>query len=241
MSLYAIVCRMSAFARAIRDLAHRFGPQGWWPRVIRSEKLFIVAHHPERYPTWFSRTIADQAFEVAVGAILTQNTMWSNVEKALLCLAERDLLASRAIASCHVSILERCIRSSGYFRQKAKKLKRFAQFIEDDLRGDLHHLLERGDSRHALLTQWGIGPETADTILLYGVNQPFFVVDTYTRRFLAALYQDPRWLTTSYEELRAHCEAALSRSVSGYQEAHALIVAWGKQTPRSLAFQVLND
>lgn len=189
---------------------------------------FLVQHHAGKRRSWVVRTPGDRAFEVAIGAILTQNTAWSNVEKSLVCLAERDLLISSAIAGCRLTTLESCVRSSGYFRQKAKKLKRFAQFVERDLHGDLRQILKQDDPRALLLDQWGIGPETADTILLYGLNQRIFVVDAYTRRFLATLHQEQRWLTRSYEEVRAYCETSLPRSVNGYQETHALIVAWGK-------------
>lgn len=124
--------------------------------------------------------------------------------------------------------LEACVRSSGYFRQKAKKLKRFAQFVEKDLHGDLRELLKQTDSRTPLLAQWGIGPETADTILLYGLELPYFVVDAYTRRLLVDLIGSKRWYKASYDATQEFCAQAIPTSVRRWQEAHALIVAWGK-------------
>lgn len=223
--------------RNMSQLHRAFGPQGWWPRVVREQGTvsgeqgrWIVKHHPGQQNRWLSKTPRDQAFEVAVGAILTQNTAWSNVEKALVCLAMKKLLTSRAVHRAPLTVLRSCVRSSGYYKQKAKKLKLFARFVEKDLHGDLTNLpqLTVHGSRLALLEQWGIGPETADTILLYGLNVPIFVVDAYTRRLFVALSGNRRWLKRPYDDIQNICMEALPKSVKGWQEAHALIVAWGK-------------
>ena len=130
------------------------------------------------------------------------------------------MLTPQAIAKAQPSVLERCTRSSGCYRQKAKKLKILAK-----------EFLRNADfDRPRLLALWGVGPETADTILLYGFHQPTFVVDAYTRRLLVHLTNDRRWLARPYEDVRALFESVLPRSVEGYQEAHALIVKWGKET-----------
>jgi endonuclease-3 related protein len=164
--------------------------------------------------------------------------------------------------------IESCVRSSGYYRQKAKKLKLFAKFVEEELGGDFGNVLttrrpERSSSevkdhlkkislkkvlhsgrrtasvqddlvsmaREKLLSLWGIGPETADTILLYGLGCPVFVVDAYTRRFLSRLTGDASWSKRPYDEARRFCESALVEStVEDLQEAHALIVRWGKDS-----------
>jgi len=257
------------FRAAVSRLRRRFGPQGWWPRLVRrTDGLVVVKHHPGNPSRWIAQTASDRAFEVAIGAILTQNTAWKNVETALICLSRAKLMTSKRIATARSSKIQSCVRSSGYYRQKAKKLKLFARFVEEELRGDLNALsssssgakdlpigrslrASRDDivkiARKELLSLWGIGPETTDTILLYGLGVPTFVVDAYTRRFLADITGSRRWLTMPYDDVRTFCEAALRNSVSGtsylvsgkkyevrstirvWREAHALIVAWGKR------------
>jgi len=250
------------FRRCLAQLLRKHGPQGWWPRLVSEKGEWTVRHHPGPKSRWLSRSASDQAFEVAVGAILTQNTAWTSVEKALVCLAAKGLTTSRALAQARLPSIEACIRSSGYYRQKAKKLKLFAKYAEEDLGGELNRIMSfRGKSerrgifkseqlsrmpsgrslhvgrddillqaREILLSLWGIGPETADTILLYGLNRPVFVVDTYTRRLLVRLTGDASWSKKSYDEVRLFCESALAKpSVEDFQEHHALIVRWGKE------------
>ena len=251
------------FKAELKKLLRMHGPQGWWPRlIVDSERgALSVVHHPGPKTRWLSKTRADQAFEVAIGAILTQNTAWTNVEKALVCLATKGLTISYALSRARLLSIESCIRSSGYFRQKARKLKLFAKFVEENLRGDLHNLniicrLEHGEmktkdllskasllkilrsaqdddlvlARERLLSLWGIGPETADTILLYGLDRPVFVVDAYTRRLLFKLTGDASWSKRPYDEVRRFCESTFTdQSVGNFQEAHALIVRWGKE------------
>ncbi|MFH1077899.1 MAG: hypothetical protein V1745_01275 [Patescibacteria group bacterium] len=229
----------AAFRAAVTKLRRDLGPQGWWPRVVRDGRMTEVKHHPGDASRWVSWTDADRAFEVAVGAILTQNTAWKNVETALVCLAERGLLTSSALSSARLPSIASAIRSAGYYRQKTKKLKTFARFVEDTLDGNLINILSSSSAakdlpiiRERLLSLWGIGPETADTILLYGLGVPSFVVDAYTRRFLVEVTGSIRWLTMPYDDVRSFCEAAIPRSVRGWQEAHAVIVAWGKTKVR---------
>lgn len=229
------------------------GPQGWWPRLVvgGEQGAVSVMHHPGPKTRWLSKTKNDQAFEVALGAILTQNTAWINVEKALVCLAGKGLTTSRSLSRARLPSIESCVRSSGYYRQKAKKLKLLAKFVEEESGGDLHKLLSsrptwrdlrirrsldcaRDDGtreiRIRLLAQWGIGPETADTILLYGLDCPVFVVDNYTRRLLYRLTDDASWQKRPYDEVRDFCEKALGNSpAKEFQETHALIVRWGKE------------
>ncbi len=224
------------FRAFIDKVEKEYGKQGWWPRVVRIGTQCAVPvqvkHHPGPKSYWLSKTLSAQAFEVSIGAILTQNTTWTNVEKALICLAQKNLLTSRAITSARLASLESCVKSSGYYRQKAKKLKLFARFVEVELGGDLRHL-DANQGRENLLGQWGIGPETADTILLYGLNRHIFVIDAYTRRLLVRLTGSEKWLKLPYDEVRAWCEEAMGKSkVKMFQEAHALIVRWGKEAGR---------
>src|SRR3984893_15279968 len=172
------------------------GPQHWWP----------------------GRT----AFEVIVGAILTQNTSWTNVELAIRNLRREKLLTPRAMASVSLARLARLVRSSGYFRQKAKKLKCFVHFLRSEYGGSLTRMFRTPTAalREKLLEVHGIGPETADSILLYAGEHPVFVVDAYTRRMLERhQLATPRH---SYEEIRQLFESNLTPDAPLYNEFHAL-------------------
>jgi endonuclease III related protein len=186
-----------------------FGPQHWWP----------------------GRT----AFEVTVGAILTQNTAWTNVEAALANLRRDRLLSPAGIAAVRLQKLERLVRPSGYFRQKARKLKAFCAFLRREHRGSLKRMFATPTIvlREQLLAIWGIGPETADSILLYAGQHPVFVVDAYTRRMLGrhgwteenARYEDMRWMF----------ERQFPGDTKRFNEFHALIVQTGKKFCRKSA------
>lgn len=183
-------------------LFRAYGPQHWWPGRTR--------------------------FEVIVGAILTQNTSWTNVERAIAALRSEKLLSPTAMEQASVARLETLIRSSGYFRQKARKLKAFAQFLRTNHEGSLDKLFARptGELRDQLLGIHGVGPETADSILLYAGKHPVFVVDAYTRRILER--HGLIHARASYGEIRELFERRLPRSVAVYNEYHALIVHTGK-------------
>jgi endonuclease-3 related protein len=146
--------------RYYRALYRAWGAQHWWP--------------------------AETRFEVIVGAYLTQNTAWTNVELVLANLRKAGILSIEGIRRVPVSRLERLIRSSGYFRQKAARLKTFVAFLDRQYRGSLDQLFAQPTEklREELLRLNGVGPETADSILLYAGNHPVFVVDAYTRRIL---------------------------------------------------------
>ncbi len=165
-------------------LFHAWGPQHWWP--------------------------AQSQFEVIVGAYLTQNTAWTNVEKALANLRAARLLSVRGIRRASLAELERLIRPAGYFRQKAKRLKIFVAFLDQQHQGSLTKLFAcpTGKLRQELLNLHGIGPETADSILLYAGNHPVFVVDAYTRRILARHDILPEG--AAYDEIRNLFERALT-------------------------------
>ena len=183
------------------------GPQFWWPGRSR--------------------------FEIIVGAILTQNTSWTNVALAIQNLRREKLLNPRALAAVSTPRLARLIRSSGYFRQKAAKLKAFIAFLKATYAGSLSRMFRTPTAtlREQLLAVHGIGPETADSILLYAGNHPVFVVDAYARRILERHgLADPRH---GYEEVRQLFERSLPRDVSLYNEFHALIVQTGKQHCRA--------
>lgn len=173
----------SAIRQYYRVLYDVWGPQHWWP--------------------------ADTPFEVIVGAYLTQNTAWTNVEKALSNLRKARLLSVEGIRRVTRPRLERLIRPSGYFRQKAERLRTFVRFLDHEYEGSLARMFaEPTDKlRGELLNLNGVGPETADSILLYAGNHPVFVVDAYTRRILDRHTILPE--RTDYEEIRDLFERAL--------------------------------
>jgi endonuclease-3 related protein len=168
------------------SLQSRWGPQSWWP--------------------------AHSRFEVIVGAFLTQNTNWGNVEKAIANLKREQTLTVKAIREIHIWNLEELVRPSGYFRQKAKRLKGFIEFLDKQYEGSLDKMFAQPTAtlRDELLALNGIGPETADSILLYGGNHPVFVVDAYTRRILERHRLIDK--KTAYEEIRALVESAVSNA-----------------------------
>ncbi|HYG99269.1 MAG TPA: base excision DNA repair protein [Terriglobales bacterium] len=217
-----------------RALLQAWGPQHWWP--------------------------AESAFEVIVGAFLTQNTAWSNVERAISNMRAAGVLSVEAVRRIPNEQLEQLVRPSGYFRQKAQRLKDFISFLDTRYAGSLDRMFAALTEklRAELLSLKGVGPETADSILLYAGNQPSFVVDAYTRRIferhgiIAA--------NSSYDEIRylvecslageiepiaslgdevvgggsCHAPSSMSKAIrsataQAYNEMHALIVGVGKK------------
>jgi endonuclease-3 related protein len=167
-----------------------------------------------------------------VGAILTQNTAWGNVEKAIRNLIAAEAMNPAAIVSMKAVRLERLIRPTGYFRQKAKKLKIFSRWILAEFGGDLRRMKRTSlpELRERLLSVWGIGPETADSILLYAVQHPSFVVDAYTYRVTVRHgWVDPE---ANYETLREEFARELPNDVDHMGELHALLVRVGKERCR---------
>jgi len=184
------------------ELMDRLGPSNWWP--------------------------GETAFEVAVGAILTQNTNWGNVEKAILNLKGNGLLDPEKMFQEEMDRLSELIRPAGYFRVKAERLKNFLVFLHlnFDLSMDKLRSENTGKLRQALLKVKGIGPETADSILLYALERPVFVVDAYTKRIFSrhGLMKQER----DYAEFQDFVMDRLPRDVVLYNEYHALIVRAGK-------------
>lgn len=208
-------------------LLKRFGPQGWWPVTPRRGRG--PRYHPANTR---GRLSAAQQFEVAVGAILTQNTAWTNVDKALKKLIAAKALSPRRLASLPPARLQGLIRSSGYFRQKARRLKNFCRFLLDRWGGRLDRFLARPTAtvREELLGLNGVGPETADSILLYAGGHPVFVVDAYTRRFGGRF---GLFRTEDYHEVQRHFMSRMKASVPRFRESHALLVALAKQFCRA--------
>lgn len=190
---------METYAR----LLERFGPLSWWP--------------------------AETPFEVCVGAILTQNTAWTNVEKAISALKQAAIMTPAALRDLEPKRLAQLIRPSGFFNIKSVRLKEFVQWLFDQHAGSLDRMftVEWGRLRTELLQVRGIGPETADSILLYAGHKPTFVVDAYTRRLfyrLGILAED-----AGYDVTRALFMTHLPADVPLFNEYHALIVEQCKQ------------
>lgn len=181
--------------KVYNKLLSELGPKNWWP--------------------------ADTPFEVIVGAVLTQQTKWENVEKAIRNLKERGLIEAQPLSRIDTGELEEHIRCTGFFRQKAKRLKNVSAFFHEN-----PDIFEKPtwELRNVLLSLNGVGEETADSIVLYAADKPKFVIDAYTKRMCKCLGIDG-----NYRELQSIFEGSLPVDVPLYKEFHALIVEYGKR------------
>ncbi|VVB53715.1 G/T mismatches repair enzyme [uncultured archaeon] len=210
---------------AYAALLSYYGPQGWWP-LYDSHKGFL-AYHPGNYLIPGSEC---GRVEVAFGAVLAQNTSWINAEKALINLITNDSLSVESILHLPETRLAIFLRPAGYYNQKAKKLKALSKFIKEEGKGKLSPLkkIPTQKLRDKMLNVWGCGPETVDSILLYALNKPSFVVDAYTRRISARM----GWTSedASYNDLKEKFETNLPpKDAEIYKEYHALIVEHAKR------------
>ena len=205
-----------------RRLHAAYGPRRWWPTTLPGD---------ERPSYHGFKPDARQRFEIAAGAILTQNTNWGNVERALANLGRAATLSPERVLAADPEALAELIRPSGYYRMKAAKLRNLAAWW-------LRQPAAPGPSdlpawRESLLTVNGVGPETADSILLYAFGLPTFVVDAYTKRAMARHHGTPEDIP--YHELRGLFMAKLPPDVELYQEFHALFVELAKDACRKNA------
>jgi endonuclease-3 related protein len=184
-------------------LLKTYGSQGWWP--INNK------YHKDDYSLPKNK---EQEFEIILGAILTQSTSWKNVEKTLNVLRKNNLLSKGAIERLSEKKLALLIKSSGYNNQKAKKIKEYLKF-------------DKEITRENLLSTWGFGPETVDSILLYAYKKPVFVIDTYTKRIFSRLGFIKE--TNSYDKIQELFHYKLERDYKLFNEFHALIVEHAKQ------------
>ena len=202
--------RGNHFLDIYNSLLKHFGPQHWWP--------------------------GETPFEVIIGAILTQNTSWDNVEKAIASLKASGKFTPEGLFKLQTDKLALLIKSSGYFNIKAKRLKNFLSFLFNDYEGNIDRMLKEDGHilRHKLLNVNGIGPETADSILLYAAEYPIFVVDAYTNRIFSRHGYIPADAT--YHQIQELFVGNLPKDTQLYNEYHALIVRVGKElcrkTPR---------
>ena len=186
-------------------LLEHFGHQDWWPTI------------DDKNPK----------FEIMIGAILTQQTTWKNVEKALRNLKNANLIEPKKLYNIPIKDLENVIKPCGFYKVKAKRLRNFLKHFVENFDGDVNRIFKRPleELRSDLLSVNGIGRETCDSILLYAGEKPVFVVDAYTFR-LCKRY--PIINTKNYEEVREFFEKNLPRDVNLFKEFHALIVELGK-------------
>lgn len=194
---------MAGLRQFYQVLHRRFGPQHWWP--------------------------GETSFEIVAGAILTQNTAWTNVERAIANLKRAGALTIAAMEAVPEKDLAELIRPSGYYNQKAKKLKAFLAYLRRSHHGSLERMFRTPTEqlRTELLAIHGIGEETADSILLYGGGHPVFVVDAYTRRILERHRLVPPG--ASYGQIQQLFHRKIPADAPVYNEFHALLVQTGKQ------------
>lgn len=208
---------MMAVSKIYHTLFKRHGPQGWWPIFDKQQQRCVYHLNAPRNN--------DDVLEICLGALLTQNTAWTNVEKALQQLHKQKLIGIKAILAAEHEQLAAAIRSAGYFNQKAARLKIFADFLTKNTISRLQKK-ETTELRKQLLAVKGIGQETADSMLVYAFNKPSFVVDAYTKRIFARLgfcKED-----VEYHELQSMIAKQLPKDINIYKEYHALIVEHAK-------------
>ncbi len=200
-------------------LKDRYGAQNWWP-IVENGECYYKEEYVKRERT------EEEVFEIIVGAILTQNTMWKNVILAISNLKRENIFSIDDFLKVKIEKIANLIKPSGYYNQKAKKLKAIAKFLKQE--GNILSL--KNESllyvRKKLLSVWGVGFETADSIMLYGFNFPVFVVDAYTKRIfsrLGLINED-----SDYDKIRKYFEKNLPCNTEIYKEYHALIVKFGK-------------
>lgn len=196
------------------QLFDAYGPQGWWPihGVYEKNRMRKFSDH--------------ERFEVMLGTILTQNTAWKNVERALDNLHQKSLIDPTKIARRSHRELAKLIRPAGYYNQKAARIKLLARFL---MKHSIRKLrtMPLPNLRDELLLLSGVGPETADSIILYALDRPRFVIDAYTKRIFSRFGVCKP--TISYDQLQSIIEEAIAANVKTYQEYHALLVALAKK------------
>lgn len=201
---------MDRILQVYKTLFKEYGSQGWWPILDNKsnssvyDKNFLKRERTE-----------DEKFEVCIGAVLAQNTNWQNAEKALYNLKMKGILSLEKLDSISLKSLASLIKPSGYYNQKSRKIKEVVKFLRSG----------REINRENLLSVWGVGPETADSILLYAYNHPVFVIDAYTKRIMNRL----GFKEKTYEGLQKLFMQNLPKDAQLYNEYHALLVRLGKE------------
>jgi len=215
------VLQITNVIRIFNLLETTYGPQGWWPLVDYrgsnpTKTGSVQGYHPGDYS--LPKT-TNQMYEICLGSLLTQSVGWPSVEKALTNLKKLNAINPRTILSMDENVLKEAIKPVGYFNQKTRKVKEFTKFFVG--------LNGRTPTRDELLSIWGVGKETADSMLLYAFKVPTFVVDAYTRRIFSHIgLIDEK---DEYDEIKALFEENITPDLETYQEYHALIVEHAKR------------
>ncbi len=203
------------------EFKKKYKKQGWWP--LYNHDRGLCEYHR-------GRPVCDEEiFEIIIGAILTQNVAWKNVEKSIIALGTRNLLTTQAMRTINTEELAGLIKSSGYYNMKAVKIKNFLKWFDDTGSGfDGLMKIPLIELRTGLLSVNGIGPETADSILLYGFGRKIFVVDAYTRRIFsrAGFFNEK----DSYQKIQDYFHGSFKGTVKDYNEYHALVVRHAKES-----------
>jgi endonuclease III related protein len=211
------------FIRLYETLLSAYGCQGWWPLTASSDPVSLTkGYHPQDYSV--PKTDRER-LEISLGAILTQNTNWKNVPPALRSLEEKDLFSVDKLINAEINQIALAIKRCGYYNQKAIYLKHLANFFKDHPFSELVQG-QKNEIRGKLLKIKGIGPETADCIMLYALKKISFVIDAYTTRIFSTL----GWIEEGmgYHKLKNRIETELEQDLVLYQEFHALLVQHGK-------------
>ena len=204
------------------ELYNHYGPQGWWPVIIEDHQFEKDNRGYHKENPVFETSLKDK-YEIITGAVLTQNTAWKNVEKCLIKLMENSIDSAELFLEKDENDIKSLIKSSGYYNQKYKKLKIVMEYLcAKGYLTDKKNYENRIPERSGLVDLWGIGEETADSILLYAFNVPTFVIDMYTKRLTERL--NPDLEIKSYKEYKKYYENNLDRDVELYNEYHALVV-----------------
>lgn len=213
---------MNLYQQIFDKLHSTYGNQNWWPVTGKG-------HVPE-----YSGGPKNEKhkFEIIIGAILTQNTAWKNVEKAIKHLNKNNLMSVDVIRKVKREKLGKLIRSAGYFNQKSERLKTIADYLHKNYNGSIKRLFDKPieQLRQELLSIKGIGPETADSIILYSSRKPIFVIDAYTKRIFSRIGVCEE--TCRYDELQSKFHQNLEKDEKLFNEYHALLVELAKQNCR---------
>jgi len=210
---------MNNLEKIYSTLLCKYKKQGWWP-------IFSVEKGLSEYGVAAPKN-DDDRFEIIIGAILTQNVAWKNVEKALASLKKNKILLPRKLHKSDNELIASCIKPAGYYNQKTIKIKNFLNWFSGiNYSFDVMQKMETEELRGMLLEINGIGPETADSILLYAMGKKIFVVDAYTKRIFSRLNLVS--IDDSYGAIQSFFQNEFKGTVKKYNEFHALIVTHGK-------------
>jgi len=211
--------KMNTIEKIYKKLLEMYGPQGWWPLIEingtnPTKTGSINGYHQNDYS--YPRT-KNQQFEIILGVILTQNTSWPQVEIALKNLKKNNLLSPEKITEKNINLIKKSIKPAGYYNQKSERIITVSKYFKS---------LKKTPSRDEILSIKGIGPESADSIMLYAFKIPEFIIDAYTKRIMKALGLISE--NAKYDKIKEIFERSIKKDTKIYQEYHALLVEHAK-------------